>query len=228
MTKDKLTPEEKLLKLIEGQGGDNKPDKDKRKASGPAGLIISGLHKFSKPGLAKWKKQAKTVFLTVIAAPRFLNGCLVTAAAILAVMLVISINSEKIKMGQLSAKVLKLETKERGIKTEQEKEKTPGMPKLTELVEGIRKRNVFFAPGAELLRRQEEAASAVNIAQIVKDLKLVGVIWGKAPQAIIEDSKEQKTYFLTEGQMFGNSITIKKILQNSVILSRDSEEMEFH
>jgi len=45
------------------------------------------------------------------------------------------------------------------------------------------------------------------------------------PQAIIEDKKEQKTYFLETGEMLG-SLRVEQILEEKVTLSDDGEQFD--
>ncbi|MFA5115748.1 MAG: type II secretion system protein N [Candidatus Omnitrophota bacterium] len=59
----------------------------------------------------------------------------------------------------------------------------------------------------------------------LKDLTLNGIIAGDNPQAIIEDTKNKKSYFLNKGQSI-NRMTVKDILQDRVILEVDGETLE--
>jgi type II secretory pathway component PulC len=56
----------------------------------------------------------------------------------------------------------------------------------------------------------------------LKDISLRGIIAGDDPQAIIEDSKNQKTYFLNKGQTM-NGITVRDILDGRVIIELNGE-----
>ena len=57
------------------------------------------------------------------------------------------------------------------------------------------------------------------------NVKLVGIIWSDHPQAMLEDTQEQKTYLLGPGEQIGD-VTIKKILQDKVILGNHEREWE--
>jgi len=59
--------------------------------------------------------------------------------------------------------------------------------------------------------------SAAASGDISERLGLVGVIAGDNPQAIIEDKKNQKTYYLNKGQSF-NGYIVEDISEGKVIL----------
>jgi type II secretory pathway component PulC len=67
-------------------------------------------------------------------------------------------------------------------------------------LEGIQNRQIFA--GAELTT-SNAPTSGVNL-DLLKDINLVGIIAGENPQAIIEDKKSQKTYYLNKGQFIGD------------------------
>lgn len=64
-------------------------------------------------------------------------------------------------------------------------------------------------------------------ADLVKDLNLVGVITGDNPQAIIEDKRAQKTYYLNKGQFIGE-FQIDDVQEGKVILDYQGQKFELH
>jgi type II secretory pathway component PulC len=89
-----------------------------------------------------------------------------------------------------------------------------------QLAESAKTRNVFsFLPP-----RMETSTSSANPAAATA-IKLVGILWSANPQVMIEDTAEQKTYFLSTGENLKN-ITVKKIFKDKVILNRDGQEFE--
>jgi len=60
---------------------------------------------------------------------------------------------------------------------------------------------------------------------LIKDLKLVGISWGTDPQVIIEDTKDNKTYFLKTGDTI-SKFKIETILKDKVILEAEGQKME--
>lgn len=72
---------------------------------------------------------------------------------------------------------------------------------------------------------QAQALPAIVDADLTRDIILVGVITDKNPQAIIEDKKTQKTYYLTKGQYLGQ-LQIDDIQQGKVTLSSNGQRFE--
>jgi type II secretory pathway component PulC len=66
-----------------------------------------------------------------------------------------------------------------------------------------------------------------EIADMLKDLTLMGVISGAAPQAIIEDQRTQKTYYLNKGQSLGD-LQVESIQENKVILNYKGRRSELY
>jgi len=69
------------------------------------------------------------------------------------------------------------------------------------------------------------ATANANLPQLTKGLKLVGVILDNNPQAIIENSAENKTYFLHKGEVI-NDLKLEAITESKAILSYGSEKLE--
>ena len=86
-------------------------------------------------------------------------------------------------------------------------------------------RNIFQPIIKEEAAAQAPAEQGPKLEDIKAQLNLLGVVWGDNPQAIIEDKKAQKTYFLSKGQGF-NDIEVKDIFENKVILSYQGQQFE--
>lgn len=57
-------------------------------------------------------------------------------------------------------------------------------------------------------------------------LSLMGIMGGEPPQVIIQDTKTQKTFFVSPGQAVVDGATLKSVLENRVILELRGEEIE--
>ena len=57
-------------------------------------------------------------------------------------------------------------------------------------------------------------------------LSLTGVVAGDPPQAIIEDTETQKTYFVTVGQTVVEGAVVEQILDQRVVLNLQGEKIE--
>jgi len=74
----------------------------------------------------------------------------------------------------------------------------------------------IFAPAAPR-KRQQLASEGPSLRDLVKELRLVGIMPGEDPQAIIEDKRSGQTLFLRKGEMI-NDIKIEVIGTGRVTL----------
>ncbi len=86
---------------------------------------------------------------------------------------------------------------------------------IQEYLDSLGRRNIFLTTGVS----QTATAANIVVADLVKDLKLVGIIWSINPEAMIEDALEGKTYLLKKGDRFLNDkFKVKDVTRSSVIL----------
>ncbi|MFA5096214.1 MAG: hypothetical protein WC478_02620 [Candidatus Omnitrophota bacterium] len=83
-----------------------------------------------------------------------------------------------------------------------------------------KRRNIFT-----LLPPKQEVIQTQALEQAAGNYKLVGIIWSDNPQAMIEDGKAGKTNLFSENEIMGD-FKIKKILRNKVIIGKDALEWE--
>ncbi|MDP2939552.1 MAG: hypothetical protein Q8O13_05715 [Candidatus Omnitrophota bacterium] len=88
----------------------------------------------------------------------------------------------------------------------------------------IAKRDIFKSP---LEKEQPSDQTSVNatLQELIANLRLTGIILDKQPQAIIEDTKTKKTYFLNKGDYIGD-IKVEEIQESKVILIYQEEKIE--
>lgn len=67
----------------------------------------------------------------------------------------------------------------------------------------------------------------LNNVDAVKDINLIGVVKGEGLQAIVEDKKNQKTYYLTKGQSFGE-FQVEEIEETKVIVNYKGKRFELY
>ena len=84
----------------------------------------------------------------------------------------------------------------------------------------INAKSIFAPPVVQTGKAVAQEGPGLN--ELIKDLRLVGIMPGEMPQAIIEDRKNNQTLFLKEGDMI-NDIEIKSILAGRVVLARNDE-----
>lgn len=104
-------------------------------------------------------------------------------------------------------------------KTQEKKE----IPSFEFYSREIENRQIFNSPAAA----QENKAIAAVTNDLLKDINLVGIIAGENPQAIIEDKKAQKTYYLRKGQ-FIEEYEITDIQEGKVILINNEQKYELY
>lgn len=86
-------------------------------------------------------------------------------------------------------------------------------------------RNIFQPILQEEAAGQTPVAEGPKLEDVKSQLSLLGIIGGDKPQAIIEDKKAQKTYFVNKGETFSD-IEVKDILENKVVLSYKNQQFE--
>lgn len=96
---------------------------------------------------------------------------------------------------------------------------------LTVYLQVITHRNIFALAQPAKETAPVSPQTSEELKSLVDTLKLVGIIWSQAPQAIIEDTKEGRTYLLNRGGKLKNA-RVKEILKDRVILSYDDQEIE--
>lgn len=100
-------------------------------------------------------------------------------------------------------------------------EKFPPLYVYTDLAH---KRDLFRPTG-----RIEQTTVRANLNEefktLIKDIKVVGIYWGQAPEVMLEDTVAGKTYFLSKESLI-KGIKIKEIYQDRILLEYKGQEME--
>jgi len=90
---------------------------------------------------------------------------------------------------------------------------------FTDYQDLLKKKSIFVSP---VSRNRTKISQPSSLQELIKGLKLVGIVPGDEPQAIIEDKKSGQTFFLKEGEEIQN-MKIEKISTGKVLLSYDGE-----
>jgi len=83
----------------------------------------------------------------------------------------------------------------------------------------------IFKMGPKKKEEEEIKAPSSKIIGATQNLKLVGISWSNDPDAMIEDTKALKTFFVKRGQMIGE-VKVQAIFKDRVVLSYEGEELE--
>ncbi len=65
-----------------------------------------------------------------------------------------------------------------------------------------------------------------RILDATSQYRLAGISWSDDPDVMIEDTKNQRTYFLKKGQIIDNDVRVQSVSKEKVILSYQGEEVE--
>ena len=219
MAKNKPTPEEQLLNLIEDGEGPSTSSLKRRKSSAFSSVSLNGLSTIFarikiaiKAGVVQLKGGIDEPNLKVW------NKVLAVLAAILFVYLSADFTLRRLDIKQFTKKVSAVKGR-----NFQENVATEVRPFLYYL-EMVQRRDIFSP--VKLISAenpQEEAKKA--LFTLIKELKLVGISWGKDPEVIIEDTKDGRTYFLKTGDTI-SKFKIEVILKDKVILEAEGQKME--
>ena len=207
-----LTPEEKLLRIIEAPPG-------AARAMGPRRRLQDfkfSLEFFKTKYGPKAVEKARALLNL-----RSLNVLLVVLSVGATVFLVFDF-----LMGMPRSSVLdRIEASGKKIKAADLT--IEGLEPLAIYTQEITQRNIFSLP--EPPPAPAPAAQAPvpspEATELTTNLKLVGIIWSDVPQAMLEDSKEQRTYLLNRGASIKGA-RVKDILKDRVILSYDNQDIE--
>ena len=108
--------------------------------------------------------------------------------------------------------------------------------KVTDYLEQIKKRDIFSEyeeekPPPVVVVVEEKLPPPPPIPKIpieekAKNLKLIGISWGKNPKAMIKDTTTQEVQFMSEGDTIKDTdLMIKRVLKEEVIITSEGEEM---
>jgi hypothetical protein len=94
-------------------------------------------------------------------------------------------------------------------------------------LEKVRARDIFKMgmKKPSVTKETTNRGPSSRIMDATSQLKLVGISWSNDPDAMIEDAKAMRTFFVKRGQMIGE-IKVQAILKDKVILSYGGEEIE--
>lgn len=202
--KDSISPEEKLLKLIRGKQKENKIQESQPR------LKVLDTKKELTPQSYPVQNYSTAPYIKKIIYATFLVACLYLIFSFLYPW-----------VGFKKPNLTEIESQESpDIKTEPQFQQTP----VEFYLKDIQDRQIFS--GSATQPQIEKPLASVS-QDFIKDLKLVGIISGDKPQAVIEDKKAEQTYYLSQGQSFGE-LTVEDIKEGKVILNYRGYKFELY
>ena len=222
-----ITPEQQLLKLIEGQG---KAGAEEKGAAGkPKARRISGgsLLKIPSAMLAKlsfWKRRSKKKSFAKRSPFSIgeVNKALVAATVVLLLYVVFDAAASARNLQKPPNFAPMKEAK-----TNMTKEAIQPLAEASYYLQKVSSRDIFregkiVAP----VQTAPEAVNTLETAEAVQDLALVGISWSSNPDAIIENKSKQRTYFVKRGQDVGDGIKVEAIFKDHVVVTFEDREYE--
>lgn len=200
---DKQTSDERLLKLIEGSA-----ESKRKQFIGPGEKKIS-TGKTSKFNLTDLKSKLKSLKISLFS----INKGLIGLAVLLTLVFLYTIFSAP-QVSKSNAAFYNPADASAIMKLISGKD-DQGLMRKNIFVQDI-KRNFFLPPETRSSVYTQE--STQGITEEIKDLKLVGIIWSKEPEVMIENAKDSRTYTLKKGESLNDQFKVKKISRNSATL----------
>ena len=206
--KDNITPEERLLKIIESPGI--------QKAKVYLGAKVKAIDIKSIVKQLKGFKFDKNFIKKIdLRLANKIVACLCGFMTLFLVFDFFKVNSN------LRSRFEKTLQASKSTITEEKKVAFPGV-NIEEILTQAKRRNVFTFLAAP---SKAEVSLSPDIAAIIANLKLVGIIWSSNPQAMIENTREQRTFLLSQGEQIGQ-MKVKRILQDKIIIEVEGQEQE--
>ena len=219
-----ITPEKQLLKLIEDPKADGmaaKAEKVKRKGLtffSPGAWL--GRILFFKKGAGRWLKPGSPRQFNI----RNINKLLGLCNFMLIVYFVTNLSNSITELGK--SPELRL-----NIKEEKNQDIAPASSLLKAesfYLEKVRQRNIFSLekPKEGVKKPASEFTPTTSVVvEMTQHLKLVGISWSANPDAMIEDTRALRTFFIKRGELIGE-VKVEAIKKDSVVLSYKGEEIE--
>lgn len=210
--KDNVSPEEKLLKLIRGQ---KKEDAAIGKKSPVVAVLAdidlkpnlrSGAFTSSKQ-LLSLSSVTKVIWVVFAISCVYLIGSFIYPLFGLKEIKFSGLPEDEVAMPQVELK--------------------QGQKPYEFYLEGIRGRQIFTSASTQNQQQLTKDLPGEVNSDLIKDITLVGIISGENPQAVIEDKKTQKTYYVTKGQFIGE-FEVKDIQKGKIILNYKDQKYELY
>lgn len=211
--KDYVSPEEKLLRLIRGQ----KKQPRGQSSPGPVAPVTGTGIQAIRPGLRQIRETSAPNYRRYVDINRLLAAAFILSVCYLIYTLAYPFYGFS---GIRAAKQDKYNRRAIDKPQAQQEQAQPADYYLS----GIAGKQIFSA--SAVTQKLDGKPAAVN-TDLLKDLNLVGIIAGDSPQAIIEDRKLQKTYYVNKGQII-SEFQVEAIEDGKVALSREGQIYELH
>ncbi|MCM8792773.1 MAG: hypothetical protein NC826_06535 [Candidatus Omnitrophica bacterium] len=216
-----LSPEKELLRLIEEGKKESFQVKKTTWVRQGRGLFSFGAWRgrfsFLKDNFFKTKRSVLSYGFNLLWLNRILEGVVIFLCFYLIHNIVLSFNTLN-KIPALEAVSFKVKGSVMDVTDMSILKKSSSY-----YLEKVSQRDIFNIEKKAQIVTTKSSTEAVQEA--LKSLKLVGISWSENPDAMIEDSRAMRTFFVKTGQTFGD-FKVKAIFKDRVILLYNNEEIE--
>jgi len=212
-----LTPEKQLLKIIETSKANSLGvNVQTSRRHGMSWLNFGawlGRISFLKGRFGKWSTGFSLERLDV----RVVNRILGFLVAVLCLYFSVNLAVSLVNLNKTPS----LETNTSVAKTETSFPESTGLKRaVSYYLDKVRERDIFAmglkkVPNLSNQTTVNTGPSAKSL-DVAANLKLVGISWSNDPDAMIEDTKELKTYFVKRGEMVGE-VKVQAIFKDKVV-----------
>ncbi|HDN86261.1 MAG: hypothetical protein DRP68_02860 [Candidatus Omnitrophota bacterium] len=217
MVQGSSTPERELLKLIEAErkGFSKRGEKKKRLRFSFLGAL--------KGRWAFFKEAFSTNRKVVIREISLINRVLMGVVILLGFYVVVSNTFSFLSLPQKVERTLQIKPK--SFKASSLREPSI-LKEASYYLDKVKKRNIFaMVVEKPKIKETEKKELLREVEEKTKNLKLVGIAWSDNPDAMIEDTKVKKTYFVKQGDII-NGVRIERIFRDKVVLTYKGEKIE--
>jgi len=102
---------------------------------------------------------------------------------------------------------------------------TPFLKEAAHYLGNVRSRDIFKMGFHNEVPVESGPPVSSRAVEATKNFRLVGISWSNDPDAMIEDTKALRTFFVKRGQMLGD-VKVEAISKDKVVLSYEGEEVE--
>ena len=215
-----FTPEKQLLKLIEDPKAKDASIRAQAARHRGAGILSPGswMGRFSffRDKSRAWARDGGVLQIDVKA----INGILLLSVLALFFYFVTTVSMSLTNLKKIPALDFEI-PKSAGSKTLS----VASPMKDASYYAGLMAERDIFKMGRQEEELEESSGPSSGMLEAISHLRLVGISWSGSPDAMIEDSRIPRTYFLKKGEFIGE-VKVKEIFTNKVILEYGTEEIE--
>jgi len=223
---ESITPEKQLLKLIENPKTKEVRRQSTKRATGKwfsFGAFQGRLafwKGFSSKKVSSLKKGAKSP-----SGIRQLNLGLKVLALCLGGYLIYSVVDNASALEKASNLII-----DKGKRLPVVEEEVSSIKGLSYYLDRVNARDIF---NFEEIKQEDVAKPVVKtaprpekVSAVAQDYSLVGIAWSKNPEAMIENKKLTRTYFVKRGDVVDEGVKVVAIFRDRVVMNVGDEEFE--